>query len=128
MKNIKILTILLILMGFSTVYSQQTSTELQKDDQQIKSGQVDRSTLSPNPAPGDLILETVNAASTDSQSAEQKKADKTDPLTGEVFPSPNPANIPGQTNQIIISSPPAGKAENPGPRPSDPNAVRPETK
>lgn len=123
MKNIKIIFLLIFLMGCFTAFSQQASTGLQDDQQKTSTEQKDRSTLSPNPAPGEQTeLQDLG----DSNGEQQLLPDATEIADPESSPNKptDPAILttegPGELVTTIV--------ENVGPRPSDPNGVRPETK
>lgn len=128
MKDFKIMIILTLLMGIGTVCAQQSSTDLQKSDQQNNSGLVDRTELSPDPDPGDQVTSISDCTLALPVVSEEKAAENIDPLTGKEYPSPNPAVNPEPVNKTGYIIPSGEKAMNPGPRPDDPNAKRPDTK
>lgn len=127
MKNIKILSILILLLGFVSAYSQQTATGVQKSDQMQNAGQQDRTTLSPNPPSGSQNMTTASAPVPGSQSSKQLD-NNADPGKSDGFPSPNPPSDPELSRQTASIQPETGNVENQGPRPSDPKGVKPDTK
>jgi len=123
MKKFKIWTILILLMGFGTVYSQQATGGQQKNDHDQKTGQADRSTLSPNPAPGEQTEVQNLGNSNGDQQLLPDAAEIADPES-----SPNKPTSPATLTTEGPGAMETTKVENIGPRPSDPNGIRPETK
>ena len=123
MKNIKIIFLMIFLMGYFTAFSQQVSTGLQDGQQKTTSVKQDRSTLSPNPAPGELTgLQDLG----DSNGDQQLLPDATEIADPESSPNKptDPATLATEGSGEVVTT----AVENIGPRPSDPNGVRPETK
>ena len=123
MKNIKIIFLMIFLMGYFTAFSQQVSTGLQDGQQKTTSVKQDRSTLSPNPAPGEQTgLQDLG----DSNGDQQMLPDATEIADPESSPNkptdPATLTVKGPGEMVTTT------VENVGPRPSDPNGVRPETK
>jgi hypothetical protein len=128
MKNSIIFTILILLFGFVEVYAQQTDSGMQTDNPVQKSDAVDRSTQSPNPPTESLPGLQGTASDNESLSSLQATASISEPGKSDGYKSPNPSEDPDAVLQAIINLPETSDIENQGPRPSDPNAVRPETK
>ena len=123
MKNIKIIFLMIFLMGYFTAFSQQVSTGLQDGQQKTTSVKQDRSTLSPNPAPGELTgLQDLG----DSNGEQQLLPDATEIADPESSPNKptDPATLTVKGSGEMVTT----TVENVGPRPSDPNGIRPETK
>ena len=123
MKNIKIIFLMIFLMGYFTAFSQQVSTGLQDGQQKTTSVKQDRSTLSPNPAPGELTgLQDLG----DSNGDQQLLPDATEIADPESSPNKptDPATLTTEGSGQVVTT----VVENVGPRPSDPNGIRPETK
>ena len=123
MKNIKIIFLMIFLMGYFTAFSQQVSTGLQDGQQKTTSVKQDRSTLSPNPAPGEQTgLQDLG----DSNGDQQLLPDATEIADPESSPNKptDPATLTTEGPGEVVTT----AVENVGPRPSDPNGVRPETK
>ena len=123
MKNIKIIFLMIFLMGYFTAFSQQVSTGLQDGQQKTTSVKQDRSTLSPNPAPGEQTgLQDLG----DSNGDQQLLPDATEIADPESSPNkptdPAILTVKGPGEMVTTT------VENVGPRPSDPNGIRPETK
>jgi len=123
MKTIKILTILILLMGFGTVYSQQTSTELQKVVQKDITGQQDRTTFSPNPAPGDVAKIVLPAQPDGTEQTAPEEMTHADAIS-----SPNKPSDPASSPMTAFSNQAQKNVKNVEPSPNGPNGVRPETK
>jgi hypothetical protein len=117
MKNFKILTILILLMGFGTTYAQQAGAELQTKDQTTETGQADRYALSPNQAPGEQTLEKETMAET-----------RTVPSETDKMESPNKPLDPALPLQPTLIQPVTKNTEYEGPSPNDPDGRRPDTK
>jgi hypothetical protein len=128
MKTIKILTMLVLLLGFGTVYSQETSAEPQKSDQVINTSQADRDALNPNPASGEQTPLTVISSPESTQSSDQAGMNNTEQGKNDMFESPNPQTTPGLSNDSEVAGQAKGIPVNQGNNPSDPNCKRPETK
>ena len=111
------------LMGFITAFSQQASAGLQNSQQKSASEQQDRSTLSPNPAPG---AQTELKNSGNSNGAELAMPDAEPKADAES--SPNKPTDPAAPATTAASGKVYTNVENVGPRPNDPNGTRPETK
>lgn len=123
MKNFKILIILILLMGFGKVYSQQTTSGQQKNDQIPKTVQQDRSALSPNPASGDPAIQQNSGQSAGTQQSSVKTISVADAES-----SPNKPSDPASPANTASNSQVKRNTENVGPSPNDPNGRKPDTK
>jgi hypothetical protein len=113
MKKLKIFTILILLSGFGTVYSQQSDAGLPEGLQKDKTVQQERTTLSPNPASVELTLEMEAIA-------------KSAPSVTDDAQSPNPPDS-GVTGQMVVPLQTEENTEETGPDPNNPNGIRPDT-
>lgn len=120
MKNIKIITLLIFLMGCFTVFSQQASSGSQTIDPRTGQQDQQRSVLSPNPASSQTTQPSWNTqAPVQTTAGQSGSADRTS--------TPNKPTDPAMAGQAKTVPAPVMIEEKTGPSPNENEGQKPNT-
>ena len=129
MKNFKIITLLILMLGFITSYAQQTTTGSQKSDTGPATELLNPAQCPANQIPANIPREGPSSTLTGSQNTESQAMTNKSP--GERDPSMVPLDQQGgnSNNKTNSASPARENTVYTGPTPADvPGAVKPDKK